>query len=57
MRQSAESIFSSNLIEYLRKFESICKTVLAHESGDPWVQFNEKTGGSKISWHCPFYVT
>jgi hypothetical protein len=31
-----------NLIEYLHEFESICKTVLAHESGDPGVQFNEK---------------
>jgi hypothetical protein len=38
---------SSNLIEYLREFESICKTVLAHESGDPGVQFNEKTVGRK----------
>jgi hypothetical protein len=43
MRPSAESIFSSNLIGYLREFESICKTVLAHKSGDPGVQFNEKT--------------
>jgi hypothetical protein len=25
----------------------ICKTVLAHESGDPGVQFNEKTEGRK----------
>jgi hypothetical protein len=33
---------SSNLIEYLRVLESTCKTVLAHESGDPGVQFNEK---------------
>jgi hypothetical protein len=47
MRPSAESIFSSNLIEYLREFESICKTVLALESGDPGVQFNEKTEGRK----------
>jgi hypothetical protein len=38
MRHSAESIF---VVEYLREFESICKTVLAHESGDPGVQFNE----------------
>jgi hypothetical protein len=42
MLHSAESIFSSNLIEYLRELESICKTVLAHESEDPGVQFNEK---------------
>jgi hypothetical protein len=27
---------------YLRELESICKTVLAHESRDPGVQFNEK---------------
>jgi hypothetical protein len=33
---------SSNLIKYLREFKSICKTVLAHESGDPGVQFNKK---------------
>jgi hypothetical protein len=38
MPHSAESIF----VEYLREFESICKTVLAHESGDPEVQFKEK---------------
>jgi hypothetical protein len=46
-------LLSSNLIEYLREFESICKTVLAHESGDPGVQFNEKTKGRK-SGDCPF---
>jgi hypothetical protein len=40
MRQSGESIF---VVEYLREFESISKTVLAHESGDPGVQFIEKT--------------
>jgi RNA recognition motif-containing protein len=50
MRHSAESNFSSDLIEYLREFESICKTVLGHESGD------EKNRGSKISWDCPFKV-
>jgi hypothetical protein len=38
---------SSNLIEYFCEFESTCKTVLAHESGDPGVQFNEKTEGRK----------
>jgi hypothetical protein len=59
MRHSAElrsRFSSSNLIEYLREFETICKTVLAHESGDPEVpvQFNEKNRGSKISWDCPF---
>jgi hypothetical protein len=40
---------SSNLVEDLREFESICKTVLSHESGDPGVQFKEKNRGSKIS--------
>jgi hypothetical protein len=30
MRHSAETIF---VVEYLREYESICKTVLAHESG------------------------
>jgi hypothetical protein len=54
MRHRAESIF---VVEYLREFESICKTVLAHESGVPGVQFNEKNRGSKISWHCPFKGT
>jgi hypothetical protein len=29
------------------EFESICKTVLSHESGDPGVQLNEKTEGRK----------
>jgi hypothetical protein len=41
MRHSAElrsRFSSSNLIEYLREFESICKT---------GVQFNEKTEGRK----------
>jgi hypothetical protein len=54
MPHSAEPIFSLNLIEDLREFEYICKIVLAHESGDPGVQFNEKNRGSKISWHCLF---
>jgi hypothetical protein len=48
----ARSQFSlSNLIEYLREFEStgICKTVLDNESMDPGVQLNEKNRGSKIS--------
>jgi hypothetical protein len=41
--------FRQILVEDLHEFESICKTVLAHESGDPGVQFNEKNRGSKIS--------
>jgi hypothetical protein len=37
------SLFSSsNLIEYLREFEFVCKTVLVNESGNPGVQFNEE---------------
>jgi hypothetical protein len=43
-RKSCDTV---SLIEDLREFESICKTVLAHESGDPGVQFNEKTEGRK----------
>jgi hypothetical protein len=50
MRHSAESIF---VVENLREFESICKTVLANESGDPGVQFYEKNRGSKISYTVP----
>jgi hypothetical protein len=34
-------------MELLREFESIFKIALAHESGDPGVQFNEKTKGRK----------
>jgi hypothetical protein len=41
-------------IEYLREYEFIFKTVLAHESGDPGVLFAEKNRGSKISWDCRF---
>jgi hypothetical protein len=44
----------SNLkIAYLREYEFIFKTALAHESGDPGILFAEKTRGSKISWDCP----
>jgi hypothetical protein len=50
MRHSGESIF---VVEYLLEFESICKTVLAHESGDPGVQFNEKTEGRKSRETAP----
>jgi hypothetical protein len=57
MQESGESIFVVEFSEDLREFESICKTVLAHESGDPGVQSNEKNRGSKISWHCPFRHT
>jgi hypothetical protein len=30
------------VVEYLCEYESIFKTALAHESGDPGVQFDEK---------------
>jgi hypothetical protein len=43
-------------IEYLREYEFIFKTALAHESGDPGVLFAEKNRGSKISWDCPFKI-
>jgi hypothetical protein len=46
MWHSAELIF---VVEYLCEFKSICKTVLAHESGDPEVQFNEKKPKGKKS--------
>jgi hypothetical protein len=56
MPHSAKSIFvvEFNRISPRIRIYSICKTVLAHESGDPGVQFNEKNRGSQISWHCPF---
>jgi hypothetical protein len=46
MRHSAESIF---IIEYLREYEFIFETALAHESGGPKVLIDEKNRGSKIS--------
>jgi hypothetical protein len=46
-RIAGRRFWSSNRIELFRKFESLCKTVLAHESGDPGVQFDEKTRGQK----------
>jgi hypothetical protein len=44
MQHSAESIF---IIEYLREYEYIFKTALAHESGGPGVLIDEKTEGQK----------
>jgi hypothetical protein len=41
---STESIF---IIEYLRKYEFIFETALAHESGGPGVLIDEKTEGRK----------
>jgi hypothetical protein len=46
MRHSAESNLK---IEYLREYEFIFKTALAHETGDPGVLFAEKNRESKIS--------
>jgi hypothetical protein len=43
------TLVESNRIEFLREFESIFKTVLAHESEFPGVPFNENNRGSKIS--------
>jgi hypothetical protein len=45
--------FLLNLIEYFHKFESISKTVSAHVSGGPGVQFNEKTDGQKTRETVP----
>jgi hypothetical protein len=48
MRHSAKSIFFVESNKLLREFESIFKTALAHESGDPGlVPFDEKTKGGK----------
>jgi hypothetical protein len=44
MRHSAQL---NLIIEYLREYEFIFKTALAHESGDPRVLFAKKTEGRK----------
>jgi hypothetical protein len=45
----------SNLkIEYLREYDFIFKTALAHESGEPGVLFAEKTEGQKSRETVPF---
>jgi hypothetical protein len=44
MHHCAESIFK---VDYLREYESIFETALAHESVDPGVLFDEKTRGRK----------
>jgi hypothetical protein len=44
MHHCAESIFK---VDYLREYESIFETALAHESVDPGVLFDEKTRGQK----------
>jgi hypothetical protein len=43
MKHCAESIF---VVEYLREYESIFETSLAHKSVDPEVLFDEKIRGS-----------
>jgi hypothetical protein len=63
MRHNAESIFvvEFNRISPRIRNYSIWKTVLAHESRDPGVQFNKKTEGRNILydhwinffWECP----
>jgi hypothetical protein len=54
MQHSAESIF---IIEYLREYEFIFKTALAHESGGPGVLFDEKTEGRKSRDAVPLSIT
>jgi hypothetical protein len=34
--------FAIFVVEYLREYEPIFETPLAHETGDPGVQFDEK---------------
>jgi hypothetical protein len=47
LRAMRHSVESNLKIEYLREYEFIFKTALAHESGDPGVLFAEKTEGRK----------
>jgi hypothetical protein len=49
----AAFVVEFNRISPQIRIYSICKTVLAHESGDPGVQLNKKTEGRK-SRYCPF---
>jgi hypothetical protein len=51
MHHCAESIFK---VDFLREYESIFETALAHESVGPGVLFDEKNQRSKISCYCPF---
>jgi hypothetical protein len=53
MRHSAES---NLVIEYLREYEFIFDTALAHESGDPGVLFGEKNEGRKYSETVPLMI-
>jgi hypothetical protein len=54
MRHSAEPIFVVEFSWRSPRIRIYMLNRLAHESGDPGVQFNEKNRGLKISWHCPF---
>jgi hypothetical protein len=54
MHHCAELIFN---VVYLREYESIFETSLAHKSLDPGVLFDEKNQRPKISWDCPFNKT
>jgi hypothetical protein len=54
MHHCAESIFK---VDYLREYESIFETALAHESVDPGVLFNEKTRGRKSRATVPLNTT
>jgi hypothetical protein len=59
MRHRAESILFDefNRISLRIRVYSIYKTVLAHESEDPWVQFNEKTQGLKSCETVPLSLS
>jgi hypothetical protein len=46
-RSNSIRFSSSNRIELLGEFETICKPGLAQESGDPGVQFDKKTRDRK----------
>jgi hypothetical protein len=54
MHPCAESIFK---VDYLREYESIFETALAHESVDPGVLFDEKTRGRKSRETVPLPIS
>jgi hypothetical protein len=47
MRHSAESIFAFEFNRISPRIRIYIQNLLAHESGDPGVQFNEKPEGRK----------
>jgi hypothetical protein len=53
MHHCSESIFK---VDYLREYESIYETALAHESVNPGVLFDEKTRGPKSRETVPLKV-